>query len=321
MKMNTNTMKTVGLVAGVIVGVVALGYFTRKGVKWAFAKRAAKQLAAREAVIQTADDLANQTTTGLISPELDAHIDKVVEASVTAFNNDVDASGADHNKKINNLLNACDAAEATATIIVDAIAVSEEENRKTRYELKKQEIEEANNIIYEQAEVKIETTPEAKVIKCKSFVVPNSYGRLKTLFMHEELIEKWNYWYGITKCDLDEKLVQIWTHDGVDPDSNWQNRQPEDEVLEVFDALCDRKKAKVDRSYQLYLNFFPGFIPYSLIQDVKDGDVIKFYPRPNIVIEMTCTQQGGRYGSIGNFDELVAKVTGPKEIEAYEDFV
>lgn len=306
--MNTNTMKTVGLVAGVVVGVVALGYFTRKGIKWAFTKRAAKQLAAREAVLQTADDLTKQAMKEEAAALIDVNITAIGDASIATFSKKAD-------ELIANVNEVCVLAAASTA------EIDQEADRKARYEVKKQEIEEANSIVYESAEIKTETTPDAKVIKCVTFVIPNSYCRLDKLFMHEALVEKWQFWLGVTKVDPNEKLVQVWTHDGVGKDSNWQDHQPEEDVLAAFDALGNRKKSKAEREHQHYLNFWPGFVPYSLIKNVKDGDVIKFYPRPDIVIEMTCTQQGGRYGDIGNFNELVTLVTSPKTIEAYEDFV
>ena len=154
-------------------------------------------------------------------------------------------------------------------------------------------------------------------INAKAFIIPNPASKLRE-FADETKKEYFRGLATINNIELNnnDKMVQLWLHDK--------------EELKL-DNLCRHPtKIKIADGREIRFQFYElENFPAKLLEGVKENDVVKYkvpYVREifekvdgelkeitdlKIILDitMTCQQQGYRYMSFGNFEDVVSYVT------------
>jgi hypothetical protein len=98
--------------------------------------------------------------------------------------------------------------------------------------------------------------------------------------------------------NVDEQLVQVWVSGGTS--ENWADHGLPTELY----SLEMIQKGELP----LYATRLPTFIPAKMLEGVKEGDILTFELNGKTA-EVTASQQGYRYQSFGNFEEVFKQVT------------
>lgn len=132
-----------------------------------------------------------------------------------------------------------------------------------------------------------------RVIEGTMFIIPR-VGE----YEGEETFEHWNKWqkkymsqFGYTP-KKGEKFVQVWVFTPGDNDSNWACHYCE--FAQLTGVEDDR---------------FPDYLPYAMIESLKEGDVLELHREDGRVFRLKAEQKGHRhYYEYGLFDQVLDKL-------------
>lgn len=166
------------------------------------------------------------------------------------------------------------------------------------------------------------------MINAKMFIVPNWAITLKSQIEWEKPIyggetsieKKLENVFG-EKFSEDELLIEIWVFEdenSEDPNKsgNWSchgRKIPDwdDQFEKKWDELRKRPNTEKEREIldrEWDFNEWPMWLPLSKINHLKEGDVLEVTWK-GCKINLKVDQLGTRYGSRGNFESVLKKVT------------
>ncbi len=141
-------------------------------------------------------------------------------------------------------------------------------------------------------------------IKCSMFIVPNDFATIEDdvpMLWHRSSMEQV---YGEAIVSSNTHFVEVWMH--CKDYDNWGDHGA------PFVMVNPQNKSE--------LQSFPAYIPYSLVKDSKEGDVIitnvggqiininDDIHDSDIILEITCRQKGSRYPEYGTFHETLTTI-------------
>lgn len=149
-----------------------------------------------------------------------------------------------------------------------------------------------------------------KTVKGEVFIIPNPTDTLKNFCSPEWIAEKCKRMLGVEAKPEDE-LLQIWICS--EKCDNWSCTFGgfQSELGSKFPTLVESwKKSKEEQKETRLLGYFPEYVPKSLFEGKKEGDVVTFTcpEYDNVEIALTLNQLGYRYKRFGRFEEVFEKV-------------
>lgn len=144
---------------------------------------------------------------------------------------------------------------------------------------------------------------EVKTINGEFFIIPNSassYSGRDTEDLWDRAQEKHMARFGYIP-EKGEKFIQIWAVTPEDEDSNWESHYWEFAKLTGIEG---------DR--------FPMYLPYNVIQDLKEGDILELHREDGYVFKIRANQLKYRYRRFGRFEEVLDRLIPTRQWEHVE---
>lgn len=150
-----------------------------------------------------------------------------------------------------------------------------------------------NNTISKSVRNEAESTP---VTNCTCFIIPNGADRFKACYSRDDY-EVQLKTLGISKPDDEEPMFQTWFFSDANDNHTCHGWGEE---------LCARFGIGYDPKHPTYMEYdAPSRMPYSVLKDVKEGDVKEFTAPSGAKIRVKFEQLPWRYGRHGRFEEVV----------------